>query len=123
MVEKNSILIRYYRNGDSIRSISKGLGLSRNTVRKHIRNHDKLRFELKTKEHLEVGLSTKPVYDSSKRKYRRLSESHRSLIDQCLKNNATKRSKGMHKQCMKKIDIYHYLCRKGHQIGYTTVCN
>ena len=123
MVDKNSILIRYHRQGESIRSISKDLDLSRNTVRKYLRDHDQMRSRLTTEDHLQRGLSTKPVYDSSNRKKRRFTSSHRDLIDECLADNVQKRTKGMHKQCMKKIDIHRYLCSKGYQIGYTTVCN
>jgi transposase len=44
-------------------------------------------------------------------------------IDQCLEQNRQKRQGGKHKQVMKKVDIWEWLNKEGHEIGYTTVCN
>ena len=37
--------------------------------------------------------------------------------------NQQKRNQGLHKQLLKKVDIFEHLLSKGFQIGYTTVCN
>ena len=37
--------------------------------------------------------------------------------------NAEKRSRGLHKQVMKKIDILEHLHELGYDIGYTSVCH
>ncbi|MCK9255910.1 MAG: hypothetical protein GX793_06270 [Bacteroidales bacterium] len=40
MIEKNRILISYYREGKTISDISRLLKISRTTIRKYIREHE-----------------------------------------------------------------------------------
>jgi len=42
MIDKNRILISYYRDGESKNSISHRLQISRKTVRKYIQEHEQL---------------------------------------------------------------------------------
>lgn len=123
MVDKNRILISYYREGESKSSISCRLKISRKTVRKYICEHEDIYGKDQAKFHIEKGLSSKPEYKSSGRIKRRLTDDISGIILKCLSDNKEKRSKCLHKQQMKKIDIYEYLLEQGYSIGYTTVCN
>ncbi len=68
-------------------------------------------------------LVSAPKYESSTRQRRKLTAELRARIAEYLKQNQEKRSRGLHKQLMKKIDIWETLCMEGYEIGYTTVCN
>jgi len=123
MIDKNRILISYYRDGESKNSISRRLQISRKTVRKYIQEHEQLYGKDNAQKFLDSGLTSKPSYDSSSRKKLKLIREIELEIDTCLLDNQQKRNSGMHKQQMKKIDIYEHLLGKGYNIGYTTVCN
>lgn len=123
MVEKNIILIAYYREGKSKSEISRILKVSRKTIRKYIKEHEREYGCPVTKSDLEQGVNTKPKYRVNNRNRRKLTEGMSAIIQTCIKKNEEKGTSGRHKQMMKKIDIHEYLQSKGHQIGYTTVCN
>ncbi len=123
MMDKNLILIKYFREGESKSSISHSLNISRKTVRKYINEHQHLQGSSSLENDMEKGLSTKPSYSSSGRKKRKLTQEIIETIEQCLEKNTQKRAQGLRKQVMKKIDIYEYVLSKGFSIGYTTVCN
>jgi len=123
MVDKNSILLRYFRDGESKSSISRCLKISRKTVRKYINEHQGLTDSLSLERSLEEGLSTKPRYKSTGRSKRKLNREMTQEIKFCLEKNKEKLCQGLHKQQMKKIDIHEYLLSKNYEIGYTTVCN
>ena len=123
MVDKNRILISYYREGRSKSEISRMLKISRKTVRKHIARHEQLFGSNMNDALLEQGVSSKPKYNIKSREKKKLTEVITREIDQCLSANQEKRHSGMLKQQMKKIDIYEHLLHDGHEIGYTTVCN
>lgn len=123
MVDKNSILIMYYRDGESKSYISQKLKISRSVVRKYINEHEKTISNSKIKVHLEKGLSSKPCYNCSGRTKVKLVKEVEEEIKKCLNKNTEKCNQGLHKQIMKKIDIHEYLLSKGHEIGYTTICN
>jgi len=123
MVDKNRILIYYYRDGKSKRRISQELKISRKTVRKYISEHEQLYTGKEVDSIIEKGLSSRPTYNGSSRGKRRLTEEIIKEIDYCLEENRKKRNSGLHKQQRKKIDIYEYLMEKSYEIGYTTVCN
>lgn len=123
MVDKNRILIAYYRDGESKSSISIRLKLSRKTVRKYITEHETLYGKEQAGKLLQNGLSSKPHYNNTSRKKKKLTTKIEDTIKYCLSENKKKRNSGLHKQQMKKIDIHEYLLSKGFNIGYTTVCN
>ena len=123
MVDKNRILISYYRDGKSKSEISRMLKISRKTVRKYISRHEQLFGSNINDSLLEQGISSKPKYDIKRRKKKKLTEDITIEIDQYLTSNEKKRHSGMHKQQMKKTDIYEHLLHNGHEIGYTSVCN
>jgi len=127
---KRKILLQY-QNGDSISEISRDTGISRTTVRKYTNAYEekivKLRSSTENKEDtvdaLVEELSTKPSYDSSSRSKRKLTDEITGIIDDCLEKNEMKLLNKNRKQMMKGIDIYDLLKNKGHEIGYSTVCN
>lgn len=127
MVEKQEIIIRYHRDGDSERKISSDLGLHRSTVRKYLKEYQKARENIpdskKVDESLISELVKAPRYNSYNRGKRKLTSEITKEIDQLLVLNDQKKSQGLHKQILKKIDILEYLAEKGYDIGYTTICN
>jgi transposase len=123
MVDKNSILIMYYRDGLSKSSISRELKISRKTVRKYIEEHEQKSGTNKALEHLEKGISSHPKYDISSRSKVKLTCDVKEEVDYCIEKNNQRRHQGLRKQIMKKIDIHEYLLSKGYDIGYTTICN
>ena len=122
MVDKNLILISYFRDGESKRSISRRLNINRKTVIKYIEEHEYLYGNAIGNSQLEEGLSNKSVYDSSLRVKIKLTQEIVQAIQVCLEGNLEKRNNGMSKQQMKKIDIYEYLRSKNYDIAYSTVC-
>jgi len=123
MVDKNSILIMYYRDGESKSSISRKLKISRKTVRSYIIKHEEKTGTCQVLKHLEKGLSSRPKYDVTGRVKVKLTQDIAEEIINCLKQNTQKCNQGLRKQIMKKIDIHEYLLSKGYDIGYTTICN
>jgi transposase len=123
MVDKNQILINYYRDGESKSSIARRLKISRKTVRRCIEEHEQIYRKTLSKDLLEKGITSKPEYDISGREPLKLSFEIKNKIEECLSLNREKNNKGLHKQQMKKIDIYELLKSEGFVIGYTTVCN
>lgn len=124
MYTKQEIILQYYVKGESQRSISDHLGVSRSTVRRYVACYEQ--HLLKTgdpQEALRVCLSTAESYDSSTRNKKKLTKSITDKIDELLQSNVRKRQEGLHKQLLKKIDILDLLRGQGIDIGYTTVCN
>ena len=127
--QKAEILLKYFREGESQREISRTLGISRKTVRKYIKEFEeklqKLGSESDEKKILLLieEMVSKPKYDTSKRKKVKLTDEVIEIIDKCLEENEKKKLSGKSKQIMKKIDIHEYLIEKGYDISYTTVCN
>ena len=67
MVDKNQILIKYYRECKSKSAIASELKITRKTVRKYIDEHEKSIHSREIEKELELGLSSKPKYNSSTR--------------------------------------------------------
>lgn len=128
MSTKQSIIIRYFRQGQSQRQISKELGINRKTVRRYIGEYERDRKKLESKEEgvseeLLETIMHPPKYDSSKRKKRKMTKAIMEAIDKYLEQNTIKRSSGRSKQQMKKIDIWEALIAKDYDISYASVCN
>jgi len=123
MYTKQEIIIRSLREGKSQRQISKELQISRKTVKKYIDGYYYHVNQQEAPEELHDYLSKEPKYNCPTRPKRALTEAIAIQIDQLLEDNTRKRSSGLHKQVLKKIDILHILREQGYQIGYTTVCN
>lgn len=134
MDQKAEILMRYFREGKSQRRISKELKLSRTTVQKYIKGFQSKNKELeKLKKNEEYNrdkiellieeMSSKPKYDTSSRTRIKLTDEVITDIEELISRNEKNKLLGRRKQLMKKIDIHEELIERGHDIGYTTVCN
>ena len=113
MSTKQKIILRRYRDGDSERKISRELKINRETVRRYLEEYEKSRQQLsnaeKEDEVLIEELVKAPKYDSSNRSNQKFTEELSHEVDRLLQINAEKRSRGLHKQVMKKIDILDHL--------------
>lgn len=116
MIQKNEIVIGYYRQGKSLRQICRETGLHRRTVKRYVAAYEQ-------EKRSGTQDTSVPKYNAAGRIRYRLNTDICQLIDECLAKNAEKSATRMKKQRMKKIDIHEYLLSKGHMIGYTTVCN
>lgn len=124
MYTKQEIIIRSYREGESHRSISAGLQISRKTVKKYIEEYEKaLQTGSCSGEVQSVYLSTVPVYKTGLRSKLKLTQEVQGAIDSLLETNRQKKQQGLRKQLLKKKDILEELHGQGFDIGYTTVCN
>ena len=124
MHTKQEIILKIYRDGLSQRSISRELGISRKTVKKYIDEYEKSQTNSSsTTIEYSSYITRRPHYQTPFRSSYRLTDVVKQKIDALLEANAKKRSTGLSKQQLKKIDIYDYLKKEGLQIGYTTVCN
>ena len=99
MYTKQEIIIRKYREGESQRSISRALGISRKTVKKYIDEYEKLVREKQNKEE-SIGeyMSRVPEYRQQEvRSKRKLTNEVQEIIDGLLEENRKKLSRGLHK--------------------------
>ncbi len=64
-----------------------------------------------------------PRYESSSRPPRKLTNEIVDRVKACLDENRKKRSRGQHKQQMKKIDIHEVLVQAGYDIGSRRICH
>ena len=126
-VETNhQIILLYFREGLSLRAIARQLKISRDTVKARIVAYERFKSQ-PVKDQLDPQsaksqyLLKGPVYDSSNRGKRRLTEEIIAIIDACLKENETKRLEGRLKQQLRKIDIHEKILNAGYSIGYTTI--
>lgn len=128
MSQKQEIILRHYREGHSKKRIARDLGINVKTVRRYLSAYAGELSSLEgvsgeRREALLSSLTEAPKYDSSGRGRRRLTQEIQTKIDAYLAENARKRSRGVHKQLMKKVDIHEALEKAGYCIGYTSVCN
>lgn len=127
MYTKQEIILRSYREGQSMRAISRELQISRKTVCKYIREYEEsLRCPAGSESPPLINtcnLSTAPCYKIGSRVRVKLTSEITAAIDGYLEENVLKRKSGMGKQCLKNLDILHNLHEQGFDIGYTSVCN
>lgn len=127
MREKQEIILRHFRDGKSIRRISRETGISRHTVGKYISEYSSQKEGLRSisgdsPAELIESIVEAPSYDSSHRKKRKLTPAIVERVKSCLSENTQKRSRGQHKQQMKKIDIHQLLRSENYDIGYSSIC-
>jgi len=125
--DKQEIILRYYRDGESIRRISRELGISRHTVGKYVEEYSSRKQAIhsdsgESAAELIESIVETPSYDSSNRKKRKLTAAIVTRVKACLSENTKKRSRGQHKQQMKKCDIHQVLTSEGYDIGYSSIC-
>jgi transposase len=127
MSTKQKIILFRYRDGYSERKISRELSINRETMRRYLAEYEKARQKLpdaeKEDEVLTEEIIKVPKYDSSNRINKKFTEEISQEVNRLLQINEEKRSRGFHKQVMKKIDILEHLHDLGYDVGYTTVCN
>lgn len=127
MREKQDIILRYVRDGESIRKITRETGMSRRTVSKYVSEYLSHKEALgqrsdSSSSELIEQLVRKPSYNSSTRTKRKLTTELVERVKRCLLENEQKRRRGQHKQQLKKIDIHELLCAEGYDISYSSVC-
>lgn len=125
-------VILLFREGNSLRTISKLTGLHRSTVKKYVEQYsenvkkifgtDISTDEVKVLEIID-DITEKPKYNSSNRLKVKVTEELIKRIEFYLKENEIKRQKGMHKQQKRKIDIFEALKDEGFDISYPSVSN
>jgi transposase len=127
MSTKQKIILHRYRDGYSERRISRELKINRETVRRYLAEYAKAREKLsdasEPDEVLIEEIVNIPKYDSCNRGAKKFTNEVSQEVDRLLQANEEKRSRGLHKQVMKKIDILEHLHDLGYDIGYTSVCN
>jgi predicted transcriptional regulator len=129
LIEKQKIIITYFRKGKSQREIAQDLHINRRTVAKYLEGYETKKAQLtdskgnSNQEELIADIVEDPKYDTSSRKKVKLTDEIINRIRSYLKENETKRAEGKAKQQKKKIDIYEALKEEGFGIGYTTTCN
>jgi len=124
MYTRQEIILQYYREGKSQRSISQELGISRKTVSSYISSY---LLYCESNGHKESNLRDfllqEPKYNSQNRLKVKLTESVITEIKAQLKLNEKRKSEGFLKQIQKNKDIWELLISKGFDISYSTVCN
>jgi transposase len=124
---KQKIILLRYRDGYSERRIARELRINRETVRRYLAEYRKARENLtdgtEPEEVLIEEIIKIPRYDCSNRGNKKFIDEISQEVDRLLQANEEKRSQGLHKQVMRKIDILEHLHELGYNIGYTTVCN
>jgi len=128
LIDKQKIIISYYREGKTQRQIAREVGVNRKTIRRYIREYEKKKNILacskgSNRSELIADIVEKPKYNSSSRYKVKLTDKILSRIEFYLSENESKRLEGKVKQQRKKIDIFEALAGEGFDIGYTTVCN
>jgi len=126
MDTKQEIIRRFFRENDSERKIARDLQINRKTVKKYLRDYLKAKDRCVaegTQESLQEYSCSPPVYDTSHRRRRKLTDEIGAIICEQLEDNERKKREGLRKQIKRKIDIHEYLSSQGYRIGYTTVCN
>ena len=127
--QKQDVVLKHIREGKSQRQISKETGISRETIRKYVRDYEKKLVEVNDSLG-EVGkidiideITSTPKYLSSPRGKRALTDEVMELLEQFLKENEQKRLSGLSKQQKKKIDMYEALIEEGYSVSYPSVLN
>lgn len=126
MNTKQEIIRRYFRENDSERKIARDLQINRKTVKKYLKEYLRVKEQSEKEgsgEILQEYSGFLPVYNTSKRKRRKLTDEIAVIIDEQIEDNERKKREGLRKQIKRKIDIHEYLLSLGYKIGYTTVCN
>lgn len=122
MVDRQKIIHMYRTRGYSKRAIARDLVLNRRTVAKVIAEYEASLESSDPESSLETLLTCAPCYDSSTRSRRVITGVLQDLIEDCLKQNAHKRTHGLKKQCMRGKDIYEFVLNKGFRVSYSGVC-
>ena len=124
---KYEIIIAAYREGETVRSISRRLEVHRKTVRKYIEEYEKQLVELNIAEGVHERRSIieelikAPKYRVSGRVAYKATDEVTEKVRIMLNENEEKVKTGRRKQQMKAIDIHKHLKDSGCDISYPTV--
>ena len=127
LLQKQELILKYYREGESQRRISKQTGISRKTIRKYINQYEKRRAELLDTQEgadnraLIEAIIEAPKYTVGERPKRKLTEEMVQKIQAYLDENEEKKKRGQGKQQKKPMDIYEALRAEDFDISYSTV--
>lgn len=127
LLQKQELILNYYREGRSQREISRQTGISRKTIGKYINQYEEKRKELLASEDgadnsaLIEAIVEVPKYTVGERPKRKLTKEMVQKIQAHLDENEEKKKKGQHKQLKKPMDIYEALQAENIDISYITV--
>lgn len=127
LLQKQELILKYYREGESQREISRQTGISRKTICKYIKQYEGRRAELLGSQEgadnsaLIEAIVEAPKYTVGERPKRKLTEEMVQKIQAYLDENEEKKKKGQGKQQKKPMDIYEALQAEGFDISYSTV--
>jgi transposase len=125
MIEKQQIIIGFFRQGKSKKQLARELRISIHTVRRYIALYERNHPTESGSDSVDLSkgdIVRPPSYDTSKRTSLKLTEHVKAAIDDFLCDNEKKRGRGKIKQQMQGTDIHEALLEKGFQISYRTVC-
>ncbi len=127
MKQKYDIIIKFFNNNESIRSIARSTNLHRATVKKYISEHENELVELFKRKDNPTEKDICKIIEAPKYKQRitpkrKVTPEIMNRINELLEINEANRKQGLYKQQLKMIDIYEDLKSQGCDIGYTTVC-
>ncbi len=125
MIDKQSIILGYFRQGKTKKQLARELQISVTTVKKYIQDYEQEMGLSGTDGSAKIpprGVIESPGYNSSNRSKRKLNKAIQKIIDEDLAQNKIKREQGKHKQQLKKKDIHEALAEQGFDISYTSVC-
>jgi len=124
MSDKQRIILGYFNEGKSLRSLSRATGLCRKTVTKYVEEHQERllsRTESPTDDNLLGGVVEPPKYKKRAGRKKALTAEVCNRIDGFIELNRVHRQAGRGKQQMKMLDMHEALVKEGFAIGYTSV--
>jgi predicted transcriptional regulator len=130
LVQKQKIIIDSIQKRKSQRTIERELGISRNTVRKYLKEYRQALKKLQTedskvldKEEIIEEIVQKPVYNRNNPHKSKMIPAIEQFIDQQLDINNKQKEQGIYKQRLSIKEIHEELIEAGYDIGYTSVRN
>ena len=127
MTKKHEI-IKLHLEGLNKSRIARELGVTRDTVRKYIKEYQAHEQELEKarseaeRESIILKVNAKPTYDTSKRKPHKVTDEIIARLETMIAENETLRKGGNRKLMRKRVDMHEVLMKEGHDISYRSVC-
>ena len=130
LVQKQKIIIEAIKGKKSHRAIAREMGISRNTVKKYLKEYEQALKKLQTedskgidKEEIIEEIVKKPTYKRSHPHKPKMKAVIEKFIDEKLEDNKKRKEQGIYKQLMSIKEIHELLIEAGYDIGYTSVRN